>query len=464
MRKLIAVAGLCIVIAPVYAQSTAIIRRDPLIAQMVEEVSGDSLKSYINALVSFGTRHTLSTQKEAKKGIGAARTWVLNKFNAFARESGGRLSAYIDSTLYKADGKRVDTATNLGNVVAVLKGTDPNDKRVFIISGHLDSRRINVADRINDSPGANDDGSGSAAVIECARIMSRGSFPATVIFVTVSGEEQGLLGSAFMAGKARQQHLDIEAVLNNDIMGSNNSNETNLVNNTQVRVFSEGLPAYGLDSIALKKIRELGLENDGKARQLARYVKETGERYVDNLEVVMIYRNDRFLRAGDHSPFVENGYAAVRITEMNENFNHQHQDVRTENGIRYGDLAEFMDFEYLRKNTALNLCNLANLAKAPAMPQEVVVQVTGLGNATTLSWKAPLTGNAKGYYVLIRESASAYWQKKFYTAGTTIKLPYSKDNYFFAVQSVNEEGNESLPVVPGIARPQRPAAVTPAKN
>lgn len=455
MRKFFVVAGLCIAVAPACAQSTAIIRRDPLIARMVEEVSADSLKSYIEAMVSFGTRHTLSTQKEARRGIGAAKNWVLGKFNAFARESGGRMSAYIDSTIYKADGRRVDTATNLGNVVAVLKGTDPADKRIFIISGHLDSRRINIADRANDAPGANDDGSGSAAVIECARIMSRRSFPATVIFVTVSGEEQGLLGSGYMAEKARQQNWNIEAVLNNDIMGSNNSNETNLINNTQVRVFSEGLPAWGLDSATVKNIRQLGLENDGKARQLARYVKETGERYVDNLEVVMIYRNDRFLRGGDHSPYVENGYAAVRITEMNENFYHQHQDVRTENGIRYGDLTEFMDFEYLRKNTALNLCNLANLAKAPAMPQQVEVQVAGLGNSTTLNWKSPLTGKVKGYYVLVRESANAYWQKKFYTTETSLKLPYSKDNYFFAVQSVNEEGNESLPVVPGVARPQR---------
>ena len=456
MRKFIAVACTCITLISVRAQSTAIIRRDPFIAGMVEEVSSDSLKSYINAMVVFGTRHTLSTQKDARKGIGAAKAWELAKFNAFAAASGGRLTAFIDSTTYKADGRRVDTATNLGNVVAVLKGTDAADKRVFIISGHLDSRRISIADRVNDAPGANDDGSGSAAVIECARIMSKRSFPATIIFVTVSGEEQGLLGSTFMADKAKKQNWNIDAVLNNDIMGSNNSNETNIINNTQVRVFSEGLPAYGLDSNTLKNIRQLGLENDGKARQLARYVKETGERYVDNLEVVMIYRNDRFLRGGDHSPYVDNGYAAVRITEMNENFYHQHQDVRTENGIRYGDLAEFMDFEYLRKNTALNLCNLANLAKAPAMPQEVVVEVAGLGNSTTLNWKAPMSGKPKGYYVMMRESASAYWQKKFFTTELTLKLPYSKDNYFFAVQSVGEDGNESLPVVPGLARRQRP--------
>jgi hypothetical protein len=230
-------------------------------------------------------------------------------------------------------------------------------------------------------------------------------------------------------------------------MGSNNSNETNIINNTQVRVFSEGLPAYDLSRQA-KNIRQFGLENDGKARQLARYVKEVGERYVDNLEVVMIYRNDRFLRGGDHSPYVDTGFAAVRITEMNENFNHQHQDVRTEKGVVYGDLAEFMDFEYLRKNTALNLANLANLAKSPGMPQEVKVEVRNLTNGTQLMWKAPVNGKVKGYYILMRETTSAVWQKKIFTTETDVKLPYSKDNYFFAVQAVSETGNESLPVVP----------------
>jgi len=249
----------------------------------------------------------------------------------------------------------------------------------------------------------------------------------------------------------KKENKNIEAVLNNDIMGSNNSSETNIIDNTRIRVFSEGLPFYELDKNAAN-IRQLGLENDGKARQLARYVKETGERYVDNLQVVMVYRNDRFLRGGDHTPYVMNGYAAVRITEMNENYNHQHQDIRKENGIQYGDLTEFMDFEYLRKNTALNLCNLANLAKAPAMPQDVKVDVKKLDNYTVLSWGNPKSGKTKGFYVLMRETTSAVWQRKIFTTQTNISLPYSKDNYFFAVQSVSEDGNESLPVVPVVGR------------
>jgi Peptidase family M28 len=429
----------------IIAQTT--IHRDPEIERMTNEVSKDSLQSYIKRLVSFGTRNTLSTQINPNRGIGAARTWVLSRFNEFAKQSNGRLTAYIDTTTLQKDGRRVDTTLLLGNVVATLKGTDPNDNRIFIISGHLDNMRSNVMDRIGDAPGANDDGSGTSAVMECARIMSKHSFPATIIFVAVSGEEQGLLGATYMAEKAKKENWNIEAVLNNDIMGSNNSNETGIINNTKVRVFSEGLSSLDTGR-AFANIRQLGLENDGKARQLARYVKETGERYVDNLEVVMVYRNDRFLRGGDHTPYVQRGYAAIRITEMNENYYHQHQDVRLEKGIQYGDLPEFMDFEYLRKNTCLNLCNLANLAKSPSMPQEVRVDIKRLTNFTDLTWKAPMSGKVKGYCVLIRETTSAFWQKKFFTTDTKMELPYSKDNYFFAVQSVSEEGNEGLPVIP----------------
>jgi len=450
MKKLVFAVALMGSMTFLHAQT--IVVRDPEIENMVKEVNPDSLQSYIKGMVAFGTRSTVSSTTDLKKGIGAARNWVLAKFNQFAAASGGRLTAFVDTSTYPADGRRVKTPINLGNTVATLKGTDPNDTRIFIISGHLDSRRIDVMDGTNDAPGANDDGSGSAAVLECARVMSKHSFPATIIFVTVSGEEQGLLGSGYMAKKAKAQNWNIEAVLNNDIMGSNNSNETNIINNTQVRVFSEGLPFYKLTDTLARNIRQFGLENDGKARQLARYVKEIGERYVDNLNVMMIYRNDRFLRGGDHTPYVENGYAAVRITEMNENFNRQHQDVRTEKGVVYGDLEEFIDYEYLRKNTALNLSNLANLAKAPGVPQDVRVEVRSLTNGTQLMWKAPVYGKVKGYYILMRETTSPVWQRKIFTTLTDVKLPYSKDNYFFGVQSVSEGGNESLPVVPMPAR------------
>lgn len=449
MKKTCIILLLSVLITSIYGQTT--VNRNADIDKMVKSVNQDSLKAYISKMVAFGTRNTLSDIKSKTKGIGAARNWVVGKFNQFAKQTDGRLTAYLDTITFKSDGKRVDQPTLLGNAVAVLKGTDANDKRVYVVSGHLDSRVTDVMNRTSDAPGANDDGSGLAGVIEAARIMSQYKFPATIIFVAVSGEEQSLLGSGFMAAKAKKEGWNVDAMLNNDMIGSNNSSETQIIDNTRLRVFSEGLPAYELDKNA-KSIRQFGLENDGKSRQLARYVKEIGERYVDQLEIKLIYRNDRFLRGGDHTPFVENGFTAVRITEMNENFEHQHQDLRTENGIRYGDLQEFMDFEYLRKNTAVNIAVLANLAKSPSAPNEVKIDVKNLSNSSLLYWKAPANGTVKGYYVLMRETSSPVWEKKFFTTATELRIPYSKDNYLFAVQSVGTEDNEGLPVVPGIGR------------
>jgi hypothetical protein len=449
MRK--ALIFCTIVLGSISIHAQTIVRHDPRIDEMVKQVSSDSLRSYIEQLVAFGTRHTMSSITDSKKGIGPAREWVVRKFNEFARYSNGRMTALVDTTTLEPDGKRINKKVNLGNAMAVLKGTDTSDKRIYLISGHLDSRVTDVMNTTADAPGANDDGSGVAAVIECARIMSRASFPATIIFVAVSGEEQGLLGAGFLAGKAKQENWQIAAVLNNDIMGSNNSNETNIIDNTRLRVFSEGLPAYELDKQAAA-IRNLGAENDGRSRQLARYVKEVGERYVDNIEMVMIYRNDRFLRGGDHTPFVQKGFAAVRLTEMNENYEHQHQDIRKEKNIQYGDLSAFMDFEYLRKNTAVNLATLANLASSPAEPAEVKIDVKNLTNSTYLYWQKPIPARVAGYYILIRETTAAQWQKKIFTTETFFRLPYSKDNYFFAVQSVTETGNESIAITPAVGR------------
>jgi hypothetical protein len=450
MNKYIGLLTLAAIFSLQQAAAQTIVRRDAEIEAMVKEVSPDSLKSYVEKLVSFGTRHTLSA-RDKKRGIGASCEWVVQKFTDWGKASGGRMQAFVDTTTLQPDGRRVNTPTLLGNAMGILKGTDTADKRIYIISGHIDSRVTDVMNAKSDAPGANDDGSGVAAVMECARIMSKKAFPATIIFVAVSGEEQGLLGAGYLAEKAKKENWKLDALLNNDIMGSNHSNETGIIDNTKLRVFSEGMPLFELDKSAAG-IRSMGMENDGRPRQLARYVKETGERYVDNLEVMLIYRNDRFLRGGDHTPFIQRGFAAVRLTEMNENFNHQHQDLRTENGIEYGDYARFMDFEYLRKNTAVNLATLANLAKAPAPPQEVKVDVKDLTNSTYLYWKAPASGTPAGYYILMRETSAPVWQKKFFTKETSLRLPYSKDNYYFAVQSVGSSDNESLPVVPAVGR------------
>lgn len=433
-----------------FSQAQEIVKRDPVISKYIQEVSSDSLQKYVHTLVDFGTRSTLSTDETPSKGIGASRKWVLSKFESFAKNSNGRMTAYLDKWTLEPDGKRVDRQIKMENVMAVLKGTDPTDTRVFMVSGHIDSRVTDVMDKTSDAPGANDDGSGTVAVIELARVLSASKFPATVIFAVFSGEEQGLLGAKYLAEKAKAENWNLVALLNNDIMGSNNSNETNIIDNTRVRVFSEGIPAFETDK-KVGAMRQFGYEADGGARQVARYVKELGERYVDNLEVVMIYRNDRFLRGGDHTPFVTEGFAAVRISEMNENYLHQHQDLRTENGVEYGDLEKFMDFEYLRKNVAVNLASLATLAQAPAVPEDVMIDVQGLGNSTNLHWSAPKFGKAAGYYVLMRETHQSFWQKKFYTENLELKLPYSKDNYIFAVQAVGSGWHESLPVIPRVS-------------
>ncbi|WP_426478308.1 M20/M25/M40 family metallo-hydrolase [Chryseobacterium sp. CBSDS_008] len=425
--------------------------KDDEVKKYVSQVNKDSLKSYIGKLVSFGTRHTLSTTDDPKQGIGAARNWVIKKFTDYSKNSGGRMVVYLQQEDLQPDGKRVDTPVNLGNAVAFLKGADPDDKRIFLIGGHLDSRVTDVMNRTSPAPGANDDGSGVSAVIESARILSSSSFPASIIFVAFSGEEQSLLGSRQLAEKIKRENLQLDAVLNNDMIGNPKAGETGEINTRVLRVFSEGLPYKDLDKKAMA-IRNLGFENDSESRQLARYIKETAEQYVKGLEIKLIYRNDRFLRGGDHTSFVNNGFPSVRLTEYYENYDHQHQDIRVENNKQYGDLPEFIDFKYLKKNVAANIAVLANLAKSTSKPENVEMDVKELTNSTALHWKKPTSGTPAGYYVLARETDSPVWQKKIFTTELSIKVPLSKDNYIFAVQSVSHSGNLGVPVIPGIAK------------
>lgn len=424
---------------------------DPEISGLVKMVSSDSLKSHVVKLVSFETRHTMSSITDPVKGIGAARNWVLSKFRTYAANSGGRMEVFLQNRELQPDGKRINRITNLGNPVALLKGTDPLDKRIFIISAHLDSRASDVMDAKIAAPGANDDGSGVAAVIESARILSISRFPTSVLFVAFSGEEQGLLGAQMMADKAVAEKWQIEALLNNDMIGNNSFDAPENSGVPKLRVFSEGLSAYETDKSAAS-IRGLGLENDGDARQLARYIKETGEKYVNDIDIKLIYRNDRFLRGGDHTPFVNHGITAVRLTDYYENYDHQHQDVRSEGGKKFGDLIEFMDFDYLKTNTAVNIAVLANLAKAPSKPENVFMDVKELTNTTKLTWQRPASGKVKGYFILIRETDSPVWTQKIFIKETSATLPFSKDNFLFAVQSVSESGNVSLPVIPKVSR------------
>jgi len=425
---------------------TQIIHRNAAIQQMVSEISADRLEEYVRTLAAFRTRHTLS-KNDPNEGILASQNFVLDQFKSFEAASGGRLTSEIDFFTIPADGRRIPSDSQLGNVMATLKGTDPNDDRIFIISAHIDSRALDIMNPEISSPGANDDGSGVAAIIELTNIMSKKSFPATLLFVVVSGEEQGLKGAEYLAKKAKNENWNLVAMLNNDMIGNSNSSQTNINDNTRVRIFSEGVPVLETEQMTAIR-RYTNAENDSKSRQLARFIKETGERYVDQLEVKLVYRNDRFLRGGDHTPFAKEGFTAIRVCEMNENYYHQHENVRVEDGIQYGDLPEFVDFEYMRKITGINLASLAVLASAPSEPQSVGIDVRKLSNTSILKWDAPKTGKAKGYYVLLRETDSSMWEKKFYTEENTLTIPYSKDNFFFGVQAVGEEGHESMAVFP----------------
>lgn len=445
--KYLKIIALILFAVPAMAQTT--IRQDVAIKQMTDEVSSKNIETIIRKLVSFKSRHTLGDTTSATTGVGAARSWIKAEYERYAAESHGRMTVQFD-TFTQPKSERVNNPVHLKNVLAILKGTDPKDTRVYIVSGHYDSRKSDVMDPTGDVPGANDDASGTAVSMELARVMAKRSFPATIIFMAVVGEEQGLYGSTHVAKRAKAENWNIDAMLNNDIVGNTHGMDNDLKDNIHVRVFSEGVPTVAAENPRqIAGLISLGGENDSQSRELARYIKETAERYVDQLNVKLIYRRDRYLRGGDHIPFLQQGFDAVRITEMNEDFTRQHQTIRTENGIDYGDLPDFVDFNYVQKVARMDLSVLANLALAPVEPQNAGVVTSGLTNKTELKWEAPAMGKKPaGYYVLMRETTSPYWERKFYVADTHAILDYSKDNYLFAVQSVDADGHESLPVVP----------------
>ena len=427
------------------AQQT--VSRDVNISNLVNDVSESNLKNIVYKLVSFQTRHTLSDTLSKTTGIGAARNWIKREFEKYSKESGNRLQVSFDTFTQAADGRRITAPVVLKNVMAILPGTDPNDKRMLMLSGHYDSRVTDVMNAKDFAPGANDDASGVAAVMEMARIMSKQKFNCTIVFVAMVGEEQGLYGATNLAKRAKGEGWNVHLLMNNDIVGNSYGMETDIKDNKSVRVFSEGVSP--LETPAQVAARQsAGTDNDGKARQAARYIKEVAERYVDQLEVKLIYRRDRFLRGGDHTPFSQQGFAAVRITEMNEDFNRQHQDIRTENGFKFGDLPEYVDYNYLQKVTRMNLAVMANLAWSAQEPENVVVLTSGLTNKTALKWEAPKGKTPAGYYILMRETTSALWEKKIFVKETSASIAYSKDNYYFGVQSVDENGHESLVVTP----------------
>lgn len=413
------------------------------IETILSQISADSIKASIQTLADFHTRHTLSDTVSDTRGIGAARRWI---YNTLKKYSSLEVSYH---RFTQAPSRRVPQATDIVNVVAVLPGSSPASKdRILVVSGHYDSICGNQSDAECHAPGANDDASGTAAVMELARVMSNYQFDATIVFMAVAGEEQGLYGAYGWAEQAVRDSLDIQAMFTNDIIGSpvaaDGSKEP-----FRVRLFADGIPPLRENSVMVQAYLRTGGENDLPSRQLARHIVEVNKTHFPEMHVDMIYRRDRYLRGGDHIAFLEKGYAAVRFSEPNENYAHQHQNVRVEDGVQYGDLPEFVDAEYVARVARVNAVALAATANAPASPSNVRMDLRGLTNSTTIRWAANAEPDLAGYRIVWRETTSPVWQHRTDVGLVTeATLPYSKDNVIFGVQAVNTRGYVSPAVYP----------------
>jgi len=441
---------------------------DPVQAQIaaaLKMASPERIKANISRLVGFYNRSTVSsTETDLKPGTGvlAAADWIKSQFDSYSADCGGCLEVSFDEFVeqpgpgYNGGRPRIVKPTPLRNVVAILKGSDPvAGKRMYLVTGHYDSRETDVMNTHNPAPGANDDATGTAVSMEAARILSKFKFPATIVFVCVAGEEQGLFGSRHLAERARKEGWQLEGVLNNDIVGGDTTPGEKLQSKQRVRVFSEGIdPAATIEQI--RQIVNTGADNDSPSRQLAREILAVGRTYtLATLHPIMELRLDRFLRGGDHRSFNDAGFAAVRFTEWRENFDHQHQSVRLENGKQYGDLLQYVDFNYVAQVTRLNMATLATLASSPGVPQRVRVSTSNLDNDTILKWDPPASyAQTVKYQIVWRETSVNNWEyavdaSKFPGAGpNSARLPVSKDNVFFGVRACTAAGICSQAVTP----------------
>ncbi|HTH52066.1 MAG TPA: M28 family metallopeptidase [Pyrinomonadaceae bacterium] len=452
MSKRIAASLAIALFLAVTAVAQKAAKPDPEIQRMIKEVSAKNIEATIRKLVSFGTRNTLSEQNDPNRGIGAARDWIYSQFQEYSKACGGCLEVQKQAFV-QPKAARVPEPTTLTNVFAVLRGTtDPG--RVYVVSGHYDSMCTSPTDAKCDAPGANDDASGTAVSLELARVMSKRKFDATIVFMTVPGEEQGLLGATYYANEAKKAQMNIEAMFTNDIVGGVTT-QKNSPNRNRVRVFSEGVPGIETEQEAAVR-RSVGGENDSVSRQLARFIKEQADKYKKDMKgfnVWMIYRRDRYGRGGDNQPFLANGYAGIRISEPDEDFTHQHQNVRTENGVFYGDTPEYVDFDYVANVCRVNLIALASLASGPAKPKNVTVNPKQ-ANDTELKWDASTDADLAGYEIVWRDTTSAEWTNSVFVGKETTYTVkgISKDNYFFGLRAVDKDGNKSQVVYPRSAR------------
>jgi peptidase M28-like protein len=414
---------------------------DPAIAAALAKVSPQRLEADDARLVGFGTRNTFSEKMGNQRGVFAARSWIADQFREIAKASKGRMTVAYDSHVHPADGKRVVRDVEISSVIATLKGDEPGG-RTYVMSSHYDSRNSDNADTTHDAPGADDNGSGTVAVLEAARVMAGLPLHATVIFATYDSEEQGLLGSAHHAAGLKAAGVDVQGDLNNDIIGASVGDQGEK-NPGSVRIFSEALAA-GSDPA---KVNSIGNESDSPSRELARFAREIGDLYQPDFHGELIFRTDRFLRGGDHSSFNAQGFPAIRFVEPVETFAHQHQTPRTENGVEYGDLQKFMDFDYLARVTRYNVSVLASLAMGPGRPDSAFVLTKALDNKTQLTW-TPVPGAAR-YEIVRRKTTDALWTDVTDVGNVTAAtLPYSKDNWLFAVRAVDAQGHRGVPAFP----------------
>jgi hypothetical protein len=427
---------------------------DPEVRAMVEDVNPERIQKSIYVLASFKTRHTLSDPLPSGDGIGGAVSWIRAEFERISKEAGGRLNVELDSFDQHPAPPRIPQEVQITNVVATLPGTDTASGRTLVISGHYDSRASNPLDATGAAPGADDDASGVAAVIELARVMSHYRFPATLVFLAVAGEEQGLNGSTHWAKAAKERQADIEAMLDNDIIGNSRS-ETGAIDRGSVRLFAQGIPPVAAPDDALLALIRAGGENDTPPRELARSIRDVAATYVPAFKVRVIYRMDRYLRGGDHLPFLEQGYAAVRFTEPAEDFRRQHQDVRQEGGVTYGDTPDHVDFAYIADVARVNGAALAVLARAPAPPTGVQVETARLENDTTLRWDPGMDPGLAGHRVVWRETTAPFWEHSLDVAKDVNRVTVpgvSKDNVVFGVEAFDAAGHVSPAVFPSARR------------
>jgi hypothetical protein len=407
---------------------------------ILRELDERRIEATVRKLASFGTRHTLSTQDDPNRGIGAARDWIFAEMNRYAERSSGRMSVELQSYVQQP-ASRIPVATRITNVIATLRGST-TPERVYVISGHYDSRASDVMDATSDAPGADDDASGVAVAMELARVMATRQPSATIVFAAVAGEEQGLYGARHMAEQFKAAGADLQAMFTNDIVGSSKADDGTLDPRT-IRLFAEGVPTSETPEQAATR-RSIGGENDSSSRQLARFVRSVADNDATGMNVRVIYRRDRYLRGGDHIPFLELGCPAARFTEPHEDFAHQHQDVRVENGKQYGDLPEFCDYPYITRVAKVNAAAIWSLATAPGTPKGVGVRTDQLTNDTDLVWQRGTEPDLAGYEVVWRETTAPEWTHVIEVGDvTTAKVDLSKDNVFFGVRAVGKNGYRS---------------------